>query len=115
MTTPISELSGNWPAALAASEKQRADKVLQHLPAAKGNDTEAQKLSAEQLLPPLQQINEVLNPYGIQFQISDGEPVVVQVIDSKSGDVIRQIPSEEVLRTAQQLDQLRGMLINGEA
>lgn len=115
MTTPISELSGNWAASFAASEKQRSDKVMQHLPAAKGNDTAAQKLNTEQLLPPLQQINEVLNPYGVQFQVSDGEPVVVQIIDTKSGDVIRQIPSEEVLRAAEQLTQLRGVLINGEA
>lgn len=115
MTTPISELSGNWTASFAASEKQRAEKVMQHLPATKGNETAAQKMTAEQLVPPLQQINEVLNPYGVQFQISDGEPVVVQIIDTKSGEVIRQIPSEEVLRAAQQLNDLRGVLINGEA
>ncbi|RUO23211.1 flagellar protein [Aliidiomarina iranensis] len=115
MTTPISELSGNWAAAFAASEKQRSDKVMQHLPAEKGENAGNKQLSAEELVPPLQQINEVLNPYGVQFEISDGQPVVVQIVDTKSGDVIRQIPSEEVLRAAEQLADLRGMLVNSEA
>lgn len=114
MTTPISELSGNWAAAFAASEKQRADKVMQNLPAQKGENT-AKELSEQQLVPPLQQINEVLNPYGVQFELSEGQPVVVQIIDTRSGDVIRQIPSEEVLRAAEQLAQFRGVLFNGEA
>lgn len=115
MTTPISELSGNWAAAFAASEKQRSDKVMQHLPAEKGADAEEKQVNAEDLVPPLQQINEVLNPYGVQFEISEGKPVVVQIIDTKSGDVIRQIPTEEVLRAAEQLANVRGVLINREA
>ena len=114
MTNPIGELSNNWAASFAASEKQRSDKVMQNLPAQKG-EVVAREVSEQELVPPLQQINEVLNPYGVQFEIAEGKPVVVQIIDTKSGDVIRQIPSEEVLRAAEQLADFRGVLFNSEA
>lgn len=40
---------------------------------------------------------------------------VVKVIDKDSGEVIRQLPSEEALRIAEQLDEMRGLLFKGEA
>lgn len=40
---------------------------------------------------------------------------VVKVIDKDSGEVIRQLPTEEVLRIAEQLDEMRGLLFKGEA
>jgi flagellar protein FlaG len=40
---------------------------------------------------------------------STGE-VVVQVIDGDSGKMVRQIPSEDVLRLAERLDEMRSLL-----
>ncbi|TWH64366.1 flagellar protein FlaG [Azomonas agilis] len=40
---------------------------------------------------------------------------VVKVIDKDSGEVIRQLPTEEALRIAEQLDEMRGLLFKGEA
>lgn len=41
--------------------------------------------------------------------------VVVKVTDSVSGDVIRQIPSEEALRLAESLEEVRSLLFKAEA
>ena len=41
--------------------------------------------------------------------------VVVKVTDSTSGEVIRQIPSEEALRLAERLDEARSLLFKAEA
>ena len=41
--------------------------------------------------------------------------VVVKVTDGASGEVIRQIPSEDALRLAESLEQARGLLFKAEA
>lgn len=38
--------------------------------------------------------------------------VVVQIINQETDEVIRQIPAEEALHIAEQLDHLRGMMLN---
>lgn len=40
---------------------------------------------------------------------------VVKVVDSRTKEVIRQIPSEEVLKLNQQLDKLQGLLFDNQA
>jgi len=52
----------------------------------------------------------------INFAIDDGSGrVVVKVTDASSGDVIRQIPSEEALRLAENLSEVRSLLFKAEA
>ncbi|MCP1651234.1 flagellar protein FlaG [Pseudomonas sp. GD04087] len=52
----------------------------------------------------------------LNFSIDDstGE-VVVKVIDGESGKVVRQIPSEEVLKLAAQLDDMRSLMFEAQA
>lgn len=40
---------------------------------------------------------------------------VVRVVDSNSGELIRQVPSEETVRIAKRLDALSGLLLRGKA
>ncbi|MBM4224639.1 MAG: flagellar protein FlaG [Gammaproteobacteria bacterium] len=47
----------------------------------------------------------------VNFQTVDGHLVYV-VKDSRTGDVIRQIPSEEALRIAKHLDRLTGVMLD---
>lgn len=71
---------------------------------------------AGDLSEPVMRINEVMRPYGIEFHLNDFDSrTVTKVVDRDSGDVIRQIPSEEVLRIAESLSELQGRLINLEA
>ncbi len=46
---------------------------------------------------------------------SDSGRAVVRVIDSETGQLIRQIPSEEVLELRRALDRIAGLLINRTA
>jgi len=41
--------------------------------------------------------------------------VVTRIVDRESGEVIRQIPSEEVLRVAERLGEVQGRLLSLEA
>ena len=52
----------------------------------------------------------------INFSLEDGSGrVVVKVTDAESGSVIRQIPSEEALRLAENLSEVRSLLFEAEA
>jgi len=51
------------------------------------------------------------NSYNLNFSVDDTTNyVVVKVKDTASGDVIRQIPSETVLRVAHNIEAVKGML-----
>ena len=46
----------------------------------------------------------------LSFSIDSGtERIVVQIVDEESGEVVRQVPSQEMLRIAAHLKQLREM------
>ncbi|MEH6499886.1 MAG: flagellar protein FlaG [Pseudoalteromonas distincta] len=52
----------------------------------------------------------------INFQLDDSSGrVVVNVTEASSGDVIRQIPSEEALRLSENLSEIRSLLFEAEA
>lgn len=52
----------------------------------------------------------------INFSLEEGGGrVIVKVTDAGSGDVIRQIPSEEALQLAENLSEIRSLLFKAEA
>ncbi|MFV3092740.1 flagellar protein FlaG [Pseudomonas sp. GW6] len=52
----------------------------------------------------------------ISFQVDDSSGrVVVKVVDGTSGEVVRQIPSEEALELATRLEDMRSLLFREEA
>jgi flagellar protein FlaG len=53
----------------------------------------------------------------LQFRVDENlNRVVVTVVDSDSGEVIRQIPGEEVIAVARSLEQMQqGLLVNQQA
>src|SRR5665647_940381 len=63
----------------------------------------------------LAEINQTLKmaSIGLQFEFAkEAGEMIAKVADVESGDVIRQIPSEEVVRILKLLSKLQGLLIN---
>lgn len=55
-------------------------------------------------------------PVDVRYSVDeDTRQVVVKVVDRQDGEVIRQIPSEEMLRIAKAIDTMRGVLIDRTA
>ncbi|WP_316155979.1 flagellar protein FlaG [Cupriavidus sp. BIC8F] len=53
---------------------------------------------------------------GLRFEIDEAtHRVITKVIDKETGDLIRQMPTEEVLRIARAIDKLQGLFINQAA
>ena len=52
----------------------------------------------------------------LEFSVDkETDDIVVKVLDKESGEVIRQIPSEELLNIAKALDKLQGLLFKDQA
>jgi len=52
----------------------------------------------------------------LSFSVDDSTgDLVVQVVDGESGKIVRQIPSEEILRLAERLDEMRSLLFETKA
>jgi flagellar protein FlaG len=70
--------------------------------------------SAEQIHKDLDVINEQLKSLNtsIQFSIDDkSDEVVVRIVDKESGEVIRQIPPESIVRLRDSLKDMSGLIV----
>jgi flagellar protein FlaG len=60
----------------------------------------------------LKQLVEAKAPNSLAFSIDDSTgKTIVRITDAETGDMIRQIPSEEMLEIARSLDKMQGMLL----
>lgn len=109
----------------APAEAQRAE-AARRAPAAGGTTAtraaeprkEPGPTSLQDLERALDDVRRVVEPMArnLLFTIDeDTGRTVVKVIDSATDEVIRQIPSEEILSIAKALDKLKGLLIQQEA
>ena len=93
------------------------DNLLSVSPETKGLSSTVDKnkqmyidVSAEQIENAVTKLNEFVqtNSTQLNFSVDEGSnKQVVKVTDSKSGDIIRQIPSEEILRLSERLQELQ--------
>jgi len=59
---------------------------------------------------------EAKAPNSLAFSVdSSNGRTIVKITDAKTGEMIRQIPSEEMVAIARSLDKLQGMLVQGKA
>lgn len=112
---PALQTNGSADKALSETlAKQRAEQAKEN---EKSEEERAQFLQA--VADNLNE-SEHLSRRNLQFSVNeDADRTVIKVVDAKSGDVIRQIPSEEVVRLAErlredseQVGQVVGMLID---
>lgn len=73
------------------------------------------KVPSEEVLTKIKRLTEE-GLYSVRFEMDQEiDLLVVRVVDRESGDLIRQIPSEEVLGVSKSLRELRGLLVNTES
>ena len=108
----IKPLSG--PAAQAARESREAPALPEistpQPPPAPPTKEEVREASKE-----IQQ-SVANNSTNLQFSVDeDTGRTIVSVIDTETRQVVRQIPSEEVMRMSRALGRMQGLLFNGKA
>lgn len=78
----------------------------------------AQRLSRSELQAAVEEVQVRMDQMGTNLQFAMdkvAEDIVVKVTDKKSGDLIRQIPSEDVIKLRKQLEELSGILFDEKA
>lgn len=86
--------------------------------AAKPSATVSAAESAASVRQAVDEANEALRSVsaGVEFSLDEGSgKVIVRVVDSETDEVLRQIPSEQMLAISRAIDDLRGLLIKQEA
>lgn len=122
MSSPLTDATSSLSSSALhdLTPRQRMESALDKLPAPGSVLGDAQSnsraITPGELVEPISRINEVMRQHGIEFDLSE-EParVITRVVDRNSGDVIRQIPAEEVLLIAERLEELHGRLIDSQA
>ena len=104
----------------ARTNEIEAATATREVAATRKNDsmTDTTELHSEQLLAAVTEMQDYADAAGrnIQFQLDDDSGrTIVKVTEASSGDVIRQMPSEEALRLAQNLAEMSSVLFSGEA
>lgn len=75
-----------------------------------------ERSKVEQVVKELKQLVDPIVANGLNFSIDDSTgKTIVRITDGETGEMIRQIPSEEMLAIAESLDKLQGLLIRQEA
>ena len=103
--------------AARSSTNEKAAEVSGDEHVARADNGEGEQVSREQVESAVSSIQEFVQSTrrNINFSLDDAsERVVIKVTDADSGDVIRQIPSEEALQMAENLDEVRSLLFNAK-
>lgn len=85
--------------------------------AQKQKETEAARLERE-MKAAEQQFNDFMERHSIKMRFSvdpDTKEVVVKVLHAQSGELIRQVPTEEALKLAKELDSQQGVIVQTKA
>ena len=69
------------------------------------------------LVEAVEKANSALRMSNLDFRFSqdDGGQMVVQVVDSQTEKIVRQIPSKEMLELSKSLEKMQGLLLKQEA
>ena len=75
-----------------------------------------ERAKIEQIVKALTQLVDTIVSNNLNFSIDDSTgKTIVRVTDGETGELIRQIPSEEMLAIAQSLDKMQGLLLRQKA
>jgi flagellar protein FlaG len=78
-------------------------------------DNSTTQVQPEELLSQIQTLTEG-GLYSVRFENNkDDQALIVKIVDSKTDEIIRQIPAEELLDLNARLSELRGNLVTTEA
>jgi flagellar protein FlaG len=114
----VSATSVGTTAARAAPSPGTGGSVEASVPQPPPQATAQQSVSNAAIREAAQQVNNYLqsNKSSLQFEV-DGQTdkVVVRIVDSATKELIRQIPSEEMLAISESLDKMIGFLIAQKA
>lgn len=97
---PVSALQAEAAAVPAKQPRETAD--------------QGTEVSQERLEKMADGLNAALRPYGrsLQFEMTEYKRIVIKVVDNKTGDVIRQIPPDDLVRAFTKMAETLGLFMD---
>ncbi|MBU4236202.1 MAG: flagellar protein FlaG [Proteobacteria bacterium] len=71
-------------------------------------------VQAEELLSQIKAVTED-GLYSVRFEQNDNADLIVKIYDTKTNEVVRQMPAEEMLNLQKALEDLRGNIVDMQA
>jgi len=112
----IDEVAGRdaLPAALGKGDAGKS--VEKQAPTPQDREPADKKLEVDRkaIEQTIAKIREAIGPANASLKIEidpDSDQVIVKVLDDRSGELIRQIPSQEMVEIAKRLDTMQGIFI----
>lgn len=106
------------PATVIAMKPVAAPVVHETAPVAVAAPAPVPSPTSEDVTAAVQEIQEFVDNVttNLQFAVDDRTgKIVVSVVDAETKQVVRQIPSEDVMKLARTLDRMQGLLFSGKA
>ena len=95
-----------------AEQVEKVKKNAQEAPdKLESSTSSANSAQPEELLSQIKSLTEG-GIYSVRFENNAEQQLIVKVVDSKTDEVIRQIPPEELMELTKQLNELRGNLVD---
>jgi flagellar protein FlaG len=89
--------------------RKKADDLVQ------SEQVEKKQIQPEELLQQIKALTED-GLYSVRFENDErANGLVVKVVDQENGEVIRQVPAEEMLKLKETLEDLRGNIVNTQS
>lgn len=102
----------------AASVAASALRDMRIAPATPTSESAKPSSTLDQVKEAVESVKEYVKPFNDSLEFSvvdDTHQVVVKVVDNATKEVIRQIPSEEMVAIARALDSLKGLFVKQRA
>lgn len=123
VTSGGSALPMSSPAVQSSPDKVSADNTSKvAAPSVEAPASAVQAVSAaeerQRVKQAVEQVNKAVPSFSRNLQFSVDEDTrknVVKVVDTSSGEIIRQIPAQEIIEIAKALDRLQGLIIRQKA
>ena len=120
MSIPVAPAADNSPfwAQVLSGRSVGAASASASAESASGSADAVEAATPTQVEEAVREVNASLQSrsVGLQFEVDeDTDKLIVKVVDRASGEVIRQIPNEEVVRIAKVLGKAPGLLVSQSA
>ena len=115
MNVEAISLQGNAQFQLSKASDQVSDSRKKAVDLVQSEQVEKKQVQPEELL---QQIKSLTDDglYSVRFENDErSNNLIVKIVNRENGEVIRQVPSEELLHLTETLQDLRGNIVNTES
>ncbi|HID02626.1 MAG TPA: flagellar protein FlaG [Desulfobacterales bacterium] len=95
----------------AIDKINQAKNKLEKAPEELVSSESAKEIQPEELINQIKSLTEN-GVYSVRFESNEAQELVVKIVDSKTDEVIRQIPSEELIQLTKNLNELSGNMVD---